>query len=174
MRKLTAAQIKELRKYSLKEVKEGKEMHAIEQMMEKYLYNRDLILEDWNEIFRDYPNLLESDPKVFKDAELAGNTLNKIIPQASLFLIKASKFKNKYTDYCSDISSYLNDQKEVLTEISNFNNVDKNIFTLKANQTMRVPEFMIRLNALLKEFWEVEKEMNTIEKSVASISIFAN
>ena len=128
----------------------------------------------WGEFFVSYREMAMDTPSVFPDVMFVINILLELTPRATVFASKDNNFNSRYWEYKDTMFTYIKDQQDIYKELMEFKNVDNNIFTFMANQTMRIPELKAMVEKLFDECLILEEEMNSIEKVVASMRIPAN
>ncbi len=134
----------------------------------------DKLADGWNTIFNSYPKMLDAEIVVFPDPEKVYDGLIYAMDKGGESLSKMNDLIERHSKFHEDTMSYLNDQKDICDEIMLHKNIEKNIFTFKANQTMRIPELKVRVTELYNECLMIKEEMDAIEKVVASIRINPN
>src|ERR1035437_4211311 len=170
-RKQQGAEI--LRLYE-KEKKSSEERRKMMVKIQMFTKKTDKFIEECIVVIDAYPKMLKTNPELFSNHQNVAGILNKLEPRILKYMGDYSAFNDKYIDFLNLEISYLKDSKDLSEELKNQVKIDNNLFTKNSYQVMRLPELKTKLEEMYYEYPTLEKEMNAIEKVIASIRIPAN
>lgn len=171
---MTQKQGVEMLRLGKKEKQMGEERRKKQKIIDQFQDTKEKILEGWNTVFNAYTKMLETNPSVFSDPRKVADVLNDVLPKATELIDELMGYNKDWDEYNISVTAYMKDQNDIISEISQDINVDKNLFTLNANQVMRLPDLNKELNELLEDSRFLRQDMEAIEKVVASIRINPN
>jgi hypothetical protein len=171
---MNKTQTAEMIRLATKELKTGEDREKKDQFIDQFQETSDVLTEGWGKVFNSFPEMIKMNPPVFANPQKINELMNEVLPMATAFLNKGILFSNKYSEFNEKMTTYFNDQNDIIAELTKSINVDKNLFTLNSNQVMRLPELVVVGNKLYNECLTLNKEMMAIEKIVSFIRLPVN
>jgi len=167
-------QTAEMIRLANKEMKSGEAREKKDKYIDKFQARSDVLTAGWGKVFNSFPEMIKMNPPVFANPQKINEIMNEVLPMATAFLNKGILFNNRYSEFNKKMTTYFNDQNDIISELTKSNNVEKNLFTMNSNQVMRLPELTVVGDKLYNECLILEKEMMAIEQKVSFIRLPVN
>jgi hypothetical protein len=119
--------------------------------IDSFKIKSDKLADGWNNIIHSYIEILKKNEKLFSDPQKVADGLYTTMDLGGKYLDDATKFNDNYALFVNNLKTYIKDQGDLGKEIFEYKNLEKNIFTYKSNQVMRLKNLKIRIDELFNE-----------------------